>query len=193
MKNILVIKAHPRENSFSSALADNYVKGAKINNNIKILNLNELGLEKFVKYTHDKEYNLPNDLLNAKELISWSDHLVFIYPTWWASPPSLLKVFFEIVFHSGFAFKYKKSVGVAPKWDKLLLGKSARIISTMDSPPWYYIWIVGDPGYKMMKDILNFCGITPVNKNYFGSLKMSSKEQREKWLEEIYKVGLNEK
>jgi NAD(P)H dehydrogenase (quinone) len=194
MKKILVIKAHPRENSFCNVLAEKYIEGAKqAGNEIKIINLKELNLESFIKYTHEDRPNLPKDLLKSQKLITWANYLVFVYPTWWASPPSLLKVFFEMTFHSGYAFKYQKSTGFAPKWDKLLPNKSARIIVTMDSPPWYYKWVVGDPGFKMMKDIMNFCGIKPVYKNYFGSVKMSSEKQRKKWLGKIYDIGLNEK
>lgn len=193
-KKILVIKAHPKENSYCNDLGEKYVTGAKkAGHEIKVLNLTELNLEKFIKCTHEDKPKLPKDLLKSQELITWANHLVFVYPTWWASPPSLLKVFFETVFHSGFAFKYKESKGFIPKWDKLLPNKSARIMVTMDSPPFYYKYFVGDPGYKTLKDILNFCGIKPVHKKYFGSVKMSSENQRKKWLEEAYKIGFKEK
>jgi len=191
MKKILVINAHPKENSFCNALAEKYIEGVKTTEQeIKTLNLKDLDLEKFIKYEHEENPKLPADLLEAQKLITWADHLVFTYPTWWATPPALLKVFIEIVFHSGFAYKYKKSTGIAVKWDKLLPNKSALILATMDSPTWYYKWFAGDPGFNMMKDILNFCGIKPVHKNYFGSVKMSSEKQRKEWLEKIYKIGL---
>jgi len=193
MKKILLINAHPNKNSFCNALADKYIEGIeKADNEVKILNLQDLGLEKFIKYKHEENPELPPDLLKAQTMITWADHLVFVYPNWWATPPALLKIFFEMVFTSGFAYKYKKSTGFAPKWDRLLPNKSARVIVTMDSPPWYYKWFVGNPGFKMMKDIMNFCGIKPVYENYFGSVKMSSERQRKAWLEKIYKIGLIE-
>lgn len=185
--------AHPKDNSFCNALADKYIEGVnKSNNENKKLILKDLDLEKFIKYEHAENPKLSKDLLEAQELILWANHLVFIYPIWWATPPALLKVFFEMVFHSGFAYKYQQSTRFAPKWDKLLPNKSVRVIVTMDSPPWYYKWFVGDPGFKMMKNIMNFCGIKPVYKNYLGSVKMSSEKQRREWLEIIYKIGLNE-
>ncbi len=193
MKKILIIKAHPKENSFCNALADKYIEGvSKSDNEIKNLVLIDLPLEKFIKYDHKENPGLSSDLLEAQKLITWADHLVFVYPTWWATPPALLKVFLETVFHAGFAYKYQKSKGFIPKWDKLLPNKSARLIVTMDSPPWYYKRFVGDPGFKMIKAMMNFCGIKPVYKNYFGSVKMSSEKQRKDWLENIYKIGFNE-
>jgi NAD(P)H dehydrogenase (quinone) len=80
------------------------------------------------------------------------------------------------------------------RWDKLLKGKSARIISTMDAPPWYYKWIIGDPGGKIMrKGILGFSGISPVKTTYFGSVKVSTEGQRDKWIKSLHLLGLNEK
>lgn len=62
----------------------------------------------------------------------------------------------------------------------------------MDTPPFLYKLIIGDPGLKTMKGTLSFCGITPIHSNYFGSVKSSSDEKRKKWLEDIYSVGLSE-
>jgi NAD(P)H dehydrogenase (quinone) len=193
MKKILVIKAHPNQKSFCNSLGDKYIDGVlKNGHSVKELDVTKLNLEKYIKHTHSSPLQLPADLKKSQDLITWCDHLVFVYPTWWASPPSLLKVFLEMVLQSGFAFKYKKSTGSLPKWDKYLLNKSARLIVTMDAPPVYYKYFVGDPGYKMMKDILNFCGVKPVSKKYFGSVRMSTSEKRKKWLDDAYQLGLNE-
>ena len=161
---------------------------------VETLNLRELALEKYLRYGHDRRYIPEGDVLKVQGLISGSDHLVFVYPTWWAGLPSLLHLFFEMVFSPGFAFRYhdrmgKKIVG----WDKLLKGKSARIISTMDAPPWYYKWIMGDPGGKIMrKGILGFSGISPVKTTYFGSVKLSTEKQREDWLKLAHSLGKRE-
>lgn len=94
----------------------------------------------------------------------------------------------EQTFLSGFAFKYLKSDKVM-KWDKYLKGKSARIISTMDAPPWYYKLFVRDPGYKTMKSSLEFCGIKPVKRSYFGSIKISDDEQIKQWIKKVEVLG----
>ena len=77
-----------------------------------------------------------------------------------------------------------------PLWDKLLQNKSAVILTTMDTPPWFYRLLIKDPNYKMMKDIMNFCGIKPVKKHYFGSVKVSDEQKRTKWLKRAYQIGL---
>jgi NAD(P)H dehydrogenase (quinone) len=194
--NILIINAHNRENSFCSALAKAYADGAVSSGHyLKTLNLRDLDLDKYLRYGHDKLYVPEGDVVKAQELISWSDHMVFVYPTWWAGLPALLRLFFEMVFSPGFAFKYHDRMGKKiVSWDKLLKGKTARIISTMDAPPWYYKWIIGDPAGKIMKrGILGFSGISPVKTTYFGSVKLSTESQREVWLKAVQNLGKKER
>ncbi|MFN7326015.1 MAG: NAD(P)H-dependent oxidoreductase [Chitinophagales bacterium] len=192
---ILVIDCHNRENSLCTALAESYRKGAiDAGNELKLLNLRDLNMEEYLRYGHDQKYEPVGDVLNAQHLISWSDHLLFVYPTWWAGLPALLRLFFEMVFSPGFAFKYHERLGKLVSWDKLLKGKSARIIATMDAPPWYYKWIMGDPGGKIIRQgILGFTGVKPIKTTYFGSVKLSSAKQREKWLDLAYFLGKTDK
>ncbi len=186
--NVLIINGHPGKNTFNHALVDAFIKGTKKSNaDIKTLEVSDMNL-KLDMIGYDKEQPISENIKQAQEMVSWADHLVWIYPTWWATVPAMLKAFFEQVFISGFAFKYKKSKHFV-KWDKYLEGKSAQIISTMDSPPWYYRLLIGDPGFKTLKDIMNFCGIKPVKKTYFGSVKVSTEKQRQKWLEKAEQLG----
>lgn len=193
--NILIINCHNRENSFCTALAKAYEDGARIKGHtLKTLNLREMRLEKYLKYGHESKYEAEGDILRAQELIGWSHHMAYVYPTWWAGPPALIRLFFEMVFSPGFAFKYHDEKGLIVSWDKLLKGKSARLISTMDAPPWYYKLIMGDPGGKIIKKgILEFSGITPVKSTYFGSVKLSDRMKREEWLKKSFRLGMNEK
>ena len=95
--NILIINAHNRENSFCSALAEAYKEGAySFGHHVQILNLRDMELDKYLRYGHEKIYEPEGDVLKAQELISWANHLVFVYPTWWAGLPALLRLFFEI-------------------------------------------------------------------------------------------------
>jgi putative NADPH-quinone reductase len=193
---ILILNCHNRENSFCTALAKAYEEGAAFaGHEIKTLNLRDLELGKYLLHGHDKRYEPEENVLKAQHLINWSDHLVFVYPTWWAGLPALLRLFFEMVFSPGFAFKYHDRMGKnIVRWDKLLKGKSARVISTMDAPPWYYRWIIGNPGGKIMKKgILGFSGIKVVGTTYFGSVKLSTEKQREDWLRTTLKLGKNER
>jgi len=189
MRNkILIINGHPKNGSLNYAIAEAYKKGAETNNvEIRQLNVAVLKFKPFLE-GFNKDIKPEPDIVKAQELISWAEHLVWVYPTWWATMPALVKSFIEQTFLPGFAFKYKKSKKFV-KWDKYLEGKSARLISTMDSPPWYYKFIIGDPGYKTLKDIMNFCGIKPVKRSYFGSVKVSDETQRKQWIAKAEQLG----
>ena len=200
MKKVLIINAHPREKSFQNTLVEEYVKGAKFNNaEVRVINLRTLNLEPFLKYSWDLNHDsIPqtDDLLKSQDLIKWSEHIVFAYPTFWAAPPALLKVFIEAIIVSKFAFAYHKPkkmfFGKIPVWDKLLKGRTASIISTMDAPPFFMYVVDKDPGGKMMNAILRFTGIKLKHKYYFGSVKMSTEQKRNKWVSKAYKIGIKE-
>jgi NAD(P)H dehydrogenase (quinone) len=83
--------------------------------------------------------------------------------------------FIDRVFLPGFGFQYRDD---SVWWDKLLKGKSARLIVTMDTPLWYFRLINGQPGHKAMeKSTLDFCGIKPVKISSIGPVKHSKKRK----------------
>jgi putative NADPH-quinone reductase len=132
---------------------------------------------------------LEPDLVAAQAAIIWAEHLVFVYPIWWGAMPALLKGFIDRVFLPGFAFKYREG---SVFWDRLLVGRSAQLLVTMDSPPWYFRWVVRMPGHNQMKRaILGFSGIKPVRIMNFGPVKSASQQQREKWLAQASLLGKN--
>ena len=199
MSNVLVIYCHPNTSSFCSAIADRYIEGLeKSGNTVRKIYLYDLSFEPFIRdYTDRTE--LEPDIKEAQEAIVWADHITFSYFIWWATPPSILKSFIERTLIPGFAFTYH-SITETPwymrkiitSWDKHLKNKTARLLVTMDSPPWFYRFVSGDPGFIMMKDILEFCGFRDVRKKYFGSIRMSNSKQREKWLNSSFRIGQKE-
>ena len=187
-KRILVILGHPAEHSFCRALADAYVKGAEAaGNEVQFLALGQFSFDPILHEGYARIQDLETDLVSAQAGISWAQHLVFVYPTWWGAMPALLKGFIDRVFLPGFAFKYREG---SVFWDRLLVGRSAHVLVTMDSPPWYYRWVVHRPGHNQMKRaILEFSGIKPVAISNFGPVKKSELQQREKWLARAAQFG----
>lgn len=188
MKRVLIINGHPDKESFCYALHEVYKKGSeKQGNEVKEIILTDMSFNPILLYGYRKRTELEPDLTEAWEKILWAEHIVWIYPTWWASIPALLKGFIERVFLPGFAFEYQDS---SPFPKKLLKGKTSEIISTMDSPIWYYKWIVGDIGGKLMrKNLSAFCGIKNIRTTYLAVLKTSTSEKRLKWLAKIEKIA----
>ena len=48
----------------------------------------------------------------------------------------------------------------------------------LDASSPYYRLILGNPVFKTMKAILNFCGIKPVKRTYFEPIEISSEKQK---------------
>ena len=187
-KKILVILGHPNTDSFCGALFDSYIKGAKSNGaEVREIRLGEIKYDPVLWNGYNEIQKLEPSLVKAQEDILWAEHLVFVYPTWWGTMPSLMKGFVERVFLPGFAFKYREN---SRWWDKLLSGRSAELLVTMDTPPWYYRWIYRSPGHNQMKrTILGFCGIKVTNISEFSPIKSSSQEKRQKWLKLAEALG----
>ena len=188
MKNILIINGHPDPESYCYAIHNAYKKGVlQSNAELKEINVGELQFNPNLEFGYRKRTVLEPDLLEAQEKIKWANHIVWIYPVWWGSYPAILKGFIDRVFLPGFAFQKREN---SVWWDKYLSGKSARIISTLDQPNWYYKFINKQPSHSAIKKLtLNFIGIKKVKFTTIGSLRLSKNSYRENWLFKIEKLG----
>lgn len=101
--------------------------------------------------------------------------------------PALLKAFIDRAFLPNFAFKYRKG---SPFQDKLLKGKTARIITTMDAPTLLYQLMYRSPGTNALKRAtLHFCGVKPVHVTSIGRMRYLDETARKGWLEKIQKLA----
>ncbi len=191
MSKVLIILGHSQGDSLCAALASAYQQGAvAAGHEVRLLALGELQFDPLLRYGYGQPQPLEPDLQAAQQAISWAEHLVFAYPIWWGGMPALLKGFIDRVFLPGFAFKYRKGSSL---WDKLLSGRSARLLVTMDSPPWYFRFVNRMPGHNQMKrTILEYSGIKPVRISSFGPVRGGSAEQRQRWLAEVQQLGRSE-
>ena len=188
MKKTLIINGHPDRESFCFALAESYKKGADSSGaDCKLVHLIDLDFNPILTFGYRKISELEPDLVKMQAEILAAEHLVLVYPNWWSTCPALLKGFIDRVFVPNFAFKYREN---SPFWDKLLKGKTARLIVTMDTPKWYYWLINRSAGHNAMKiGVLEFCGIKPVKISVFTPIKSSDEAKRKKWLAEVEELG----
>jgi len=188
MKKILIILGHPVSDTFSNSVLQAY-SGAALDAGaeVRVTRLRDLDFNPNFSAGYRGHQELEPDLKQAQEDILWADHLVLIYPNWWATFPALMKGFIDRTLLPGFAFRYQKGTLI---WDKLLRSRSARVIVTMDTPLWYYRWYLRRPGHHAMKKgILNFCGFHPVRFLTIGPLKTSSEARRRRWLNKVERLG----
>ncbi len=186
---VLVILGHPRRGSLCEALADAYAAGAQsAGAELRRLTLADLGFEQNVLVPSPRDQPLEPGIVDAVSLVAWADHLVFVFPTWWGTMPACLKGFLDRILMPGFAFADRED---GEGWDKLLVGKTAHLLTTMDTPPWVYRWIYSAPGLNALsRATLGFCGIEPVRSTIFGPVKTASAERRAEWIEQARHEGL---
>lgn len=191
MKKILVINGHPNAESFNRALADAYISGAeKSGAEVKVLTIADLNFNPSLQFGYQQRMELEPDLVNAQELILWAEHLAWVHPVWWGGLPAVTKGFIDRVFLPGFAFKYREN---SVWWDKLLAGRTARIITTLDQPSWYYRFAFGRPSVNQLKkSTLQFCGVKPVKVTYIGPIRQSKKDFRAKMIQQLTTLGEQE-
>ena len=183
----LLILAHPRRDSLCGALLDAYAEGARqAGAQCRELILSEMRFDPDVHAVSPEQQPLEPDLVRAQRDIAWAEHLVFVYPTWWGTFPALLKGFLDRVMTPGFAFRH-----VTPdKWDKLLAGRTADLITTMDTPPLVHRLIYRAPGRQALaRATLGYCGVRSVRVQTFGPVIASSTEQRSDWLAQARASG----
>lgn len=186
--NILVIIGHPRAGSLCHALAEQYMRGAaEAGAELRRLDVRELEFSRDVEHSVMRLQRTEPDIDNARRLLDWAEHVVFVYPTWWGTMPSLLKGFLDRVLLPGFAFRYAEN---AFGYEGLLKGRSAHLITTMDTPPLVYRLVYRSPGYHAMRRAtLRFCGISPVRITPIGSVLSSDDAQRSLWLDRARREG----
>lgn len=189
MKNILIINGHPNRESFNFGIMNAYKEGAeKAGAQVQQVIIADLQFDPNLKYGYQKRTDLEPDLLEAWEKILWADHLVWVHPVWWGGFPAVMKGFIDRLFLPGLAFKYREN---SVWWDKLLAGKTAHIITTMDQPGWYYRMFFGRPSINQLKkSILEFCGVKPVKVTIVGIIKTSDETQRRKWIDKVRIFGM---
>lgn len=185
---VLVVTAHPRRDSLCAAMADAFAAGATAAGvETRRLVVADMAFDPHVRERSPNAQPCEPDVAAARRLVAWADHLVLVFPTWWGTTPALLKGFIDRVLTPGFAFlEHEDDTG----WEPLLRGRSAHLITTMDTPPWVYRWIYGAPGLRgLARATLGFCGIAPVRETVFSPVKTSTDADRAAWLAEATRWG----
>lgn len=189
-KNILLILGHPSKNSFCNALLDAYKKGAeRAGAECKIIYISDLQFNVNLSdgYRNAEAMALEGDLVNSQKLIQWANHVVMAFPNWWGFMPAVTKGFIDRIFLPDFAFKHH-SGKIFP--EKLLKGKSMRLLVTMDTPKWWFYLIYRASQYQILKKIVfGYVGFEPIKFSTFGFMRKSTEKQRKNWLQKVMDLG----
>jgi len=188
MKQVLIINGHPDKQSYNYALSEAYKNGAsKTSAIIDTINISDLDFNPNLSFGYRQRTELEPDLKEAIDKIKKADHIVWVFPLWWAGLPALMKGFIDRTFLPGITFEFIEGKA-APIG--LLKGKTSRIIITTDTPKWYDYIVMKRPILKQFKKgTLEYCGTGPVKVTYISPIISSSLDARNKWLKKVIKLG----
>lgn len=186
---IAILQGHPDPGSshFGVAMAQAYAQAAReAGHEVRTIEVASIDFP-LVRNAEDWRKGEPGEaILGAQQTIAWAEHLVIFFPLWLGDMPALLKGFFEQALRPGFA------IGPAAPgrlWKKLLKGRSARIVVTMGMPAFFYRIYYRSHSVKSLKrNILEFCGISPVRTTLVGTVE-GAQGSREIWLAKMDRLG----
>ncbi|WP_395701006.1 NAD(P)H-dependent oxidoreductase [Aquabacterium sp.] len=188
-KRILVIEGHPDPDGgrFNHALAEAYAEAAlAAGHELRRLKLAELDFPLLRSKQDWEQGAVPLALRPAQDHIRWAEHLVFFFPLWLGGMPALLKGFLEQVARPGFALSKPEGKALP---EKLLRGRSARLVVTMGMPALVYRWIFRAHSLKALeRNILGFVGIAPVHETLIGMVEGEA-AGRARWLRRLAALG----
>ena len=187
---IAVIQGHPdpADGRFCRALAQAYLRGARDGGHeTKEIDIARLDFPVLRSKKDWESPDCPGAIRGAQAAIEWATHLVIVYPLWLGSMPALLKGFLEQVLRPGFAIASAEGAAI---WDKLLSGRSARVVVTMGMPALVYRWYFRAHSLKSLeRNILGFVGIKPVKETLIGSVETCGGTERRRWLDKLATLG----
>lgn len=189
-KRILIIDGHPdsRTGRFVHALSQAYSDGARIGGHeIRSIIVSEIEFPLLRSGDDFRAGEPPASIRACQDLMRWADHVVILFPLWLGSMPALLKGFLEQTLRPGFAFAEASGHGLP---QRLLKGRSVRIVVTMGMPALFYRWYFRAHSLKsLQRNILRFCGFRPVNATVVGMVESMNPAQRGEWLAKIQELG----
>lgn len=179
--NILIITAHPNPQSFNSFILKQVRENIDKSHKLQVLDLYAEGFDPTLRF--DEKHRRRDLVSNPKtakyrDLVTWADQFIFIFPIWWSGMPAMLKGFMDCVFVAGFAYHNTKT-GLKGH----LKGK-AWIITTHNTPSFITLFSQ-DYGKVLKNQILKACGISPVTISRIASVETISDQKRQKALDKI--------
>jgi putative NADPH-quinone reductase len=189
-RHILIIQGHPdaSERHLGHALAGAYAEAAEDAGHavtqIEVASLVFPLLRSARDWERDES---PPALVEAQRLMRWADHLVFFFPLWLGDMPALLKGFLEQVARPGFAFQPTASGGLG---EKLLAGRSARVVVTMGMPALVYRFYFRAHSVRSLeRNVLGHLGFSPIDETLIGRVAALDDPALVRWLATMRRLG----
>ncbi len=176
------------QRTFNHELAERYERGFRsAGGQVERIDLASLSFDPILHAGYRTPQPLEPDLERVRDAIERSSHLVWVFPIYWASPPTLVHGLIDRLFLPRWAFRYEKGSAL-PKG--LLAGRSARVVMTMDSPGWWYTALNQRCAHRSFGTAtLAFCGLKPVRFTSVHDVHHLGQQARAKWGDKVEAVG----
>lgn len=157
----LVVLAHPLRESLCGHYASIAHEAlAAAGHETELLDLAREGFDPRLGEAERLAYYAPvpdaSAIAREARMLREAEILVLVFPTWWFSPPALMKGFIDRVFAPGVAFDHGSDFGpIRPRLDRL---RHAIIITTLGSPWWIDRLVMWRPVRRMFRlGVLRAC------------------------------------
>jgi NAD(P)H dehydrogenase (quinone) len=190
-KKIFILLGHPDYEGMCRSIADTYEQAARAaGHEVERQNIGDMQFDPVLHRGYRARQHLEPDLERFRELVKWADHFVIIHPVWWTGMPAILKGLFDRAWLPGSAFRYIKFKSGKPTylWNRLLTGRTARIIVTSGTPPILIKFLPVNVTAQLKWGILWFAGFS-ARVTWFGPAENVPDARKKKWLAKVAKLG----
>ncbi|MEM9877824.1 MAG: NAD(P)H-dependent oxidoreductase [Pseudomonadota bacterium] len=190
-RNIFILNGHPGETSLSRQFAERYHSAAQsAGHTTRLMHIRDMAFDAdHGQGGYADAKKLEPDLENTLNALEWAQHIVLTTPMWWGGMPAMLKGLFDRTLVPGRTFDTRRTTAIgfpAP----MLIGKSARVFMTSDTPDWFFQLIYGAAMQRQLKSqVFGFVGIKPTRFTHFAPASHPKEGQVDRWLETIAKLG----
>jgi putative NADPH-quinone reductase len=155
---VLVVRAHPLEDSFNGALLERTLAGLQRAGHVT--DLVDLYADDFdprlradERRTYHDAASVPAEIAPYAARLRAAEALVLVFPVWCFGVPAILKGFFDRVLRPGVAFEYENNV-VRPRLQNI---RRLAAVTTYGRPRWM-VWYVGNlPRRQVTRYVRWFC------------------------------------
>jgi putative NADPH-quinone reductase len=186
----LVVVSHPAADSFNHALAETVrAAWASAGCDVVFHDLYAEGFDPLLSAAEARGASSEDETVarHIAELRA-SEVLAVIHPNCWGAPPAMMKGWIDRVFAPEAAYTFAK--GESGEAIGLLRMRAALILNTGNTEAEREKNHFGDPLDQIWRRcILEFCGVTQVNRALFGVVATSSPDERRGWLDQAGKIA----
>lgn len=186
MKTIIYV--HPWEGSFNHAILEETITIlGKRNEEFQVIDLHEDQFNPVYPAQELRYFSkgeTPNtQVKNYQKMLKQSDGVIFIFPIWWFSTPSILKGFLDKVLLKNFAYTENDNGILTGLLTNI---KSVKVVTTAQSPKWYIKYLKGN-GIQgtFISATLKSVGMKNIKWIHEGFIVTSKKEKKEKFLKNL--------